>query len=168
MPAVPLDIRPQLIFSPQKVTHDSLPLMTCDMNLLAILSLACRCSKALPKKTCIELHDQWRHRYRVVDTVTLRALLHKISSGVPEISFHSLDEYNNSKNVRRTASRAHFSIPSTIFSLSLWRAVLPLLCFRTFSSFLLIDLSSSPLISPAFLTAFGRCLCRLILRISGI
>jgi hypothetical protein len=61
------------------------------------------------------------------------------------------------------------SLASTIFSLSLRLFFWSLrACLRSFSSFRLIDLISSPLISPAFLTCFGTCLCLPILRISGM
>ena len=95
-------------------------------------------------------------------------LSHAPSGRLTSVVFVGNERYDSEEG-RREANHAHFSIPNTIFSLSLWRAMAPfLLCFRTFSSFLLIDLSSSPLISPAFLIVFGKCLCRLILRISGM
>jgi len=61
------------------------------------------------------------------------------------------------------------SSASTIFSLSLRLFFWSLrACLRSFSSFRLIDLISSPLISPAFLTCFGTCLCLPMRRISGM
>lgn len=64
---------------------------------------------------------------------------------------------------------AHFSRAKIIFSRSLFRfSNCFLVCFLSFSSRLLIDLSSSPLISPAFFTTLGICLWRLIRRISGL
>ena len=61
------------------------------------------------------------------------------------------------------------SVASIIFSRSLRRLMSPfLLCFRSFSCLLLIAFNSSSLISAAFFTVLGMCLCRFILRISGI
>ena len=61
------------------------------------------------------------------------------------------------------------SLTSTIFSLSLRLFFWSLrACLRSFSSLRLIALISSPLISPAFLTCLGTCLCLPIRRISGM
>lgn len=63
----------------------------------------------------------------------------------------------------------HFSEARTIFSRSFLRFLnCFLVCLRSFSSLLLMALSSSPLISPAFFTTLGMCLWRLILLISGM
>ena len=63
----------------------------------------------------------------------------------------------------------HLSVARIIFSLSGCLGIEPfLLCFLTFSSFLLMELNSTFLISPAFLMVFGTCLCLLTLLISGI
>lgn len=61
------------------------------------------------------------------------------------------------------------SIASTIFSLSFALRIKPFfVCFLSFSARRLRALTSSALISLAFFTCFGRCLCLRMRRISGI
>lgn len=62
----------------------------------------------------------------------------------------------------------HFSRARTALSRSLCLfSNCFLVCFRSFSSRFLIAFNSSCLISPAFFTTLGICLCLLIRRISG-